>query len=109
MHIDDQSKEESPWSDEENDEEKTDKEGLLEVGDDHRDNRGKHVVVCAEELGEEDEDVQTVIAHSLADMVAKATTTTTYPSSSEASSSQVHDLAPQMAKLPTLVSDTTIQ
>lgn len=108
-HTSDPSTEESQKCDEGTNKEETDEEGILEEGDDQRDNRGKRVAASIVALDEEEEDIQIAIAYSLADMVTKATTTITQPSLGEASSSQVQDPTLQLAELPPLVADTTIQ
>nr|XP_009786147.1 PREDICTED: microtubule-associated protein RP/EB family member 1-like [Nicotiana sylvestris] len=103
VHIDEHSKEEFEGYEEENDE-----DGLLKEDEGQRDNRGKHIDISTETPDEEEAVVQTAIAHSIADMVAKDTPSTMQPSLGKGSISHLQDPALQLADLPLLVSSTAV-
>ncbi|XP_019263109.1 PREDICTED: uncharacterized protein LOC109240884 [Nicotiana attenuata] len=83
--------------------EETDEEALGEDTEGHQD-KGKQVAVFTRAEDEEEAAVQTAIAHSLADMVAKAHPSTIRPSLGEASSSQAPALASQQVEVPAIPS-----
>ncbi|XP_070014478.1 uncharacterized protein [Nicotiana sylvestris] len=105
VHIDIPSEEGSEETEGESDEgdsedEETDKDALVEDSEGHRD-KGKQVAASTIAQDEEEAAVQPAIAHSLADMVTKALSSTTQPSLGEARSSQAPDPASQQVEVPT--------
>jgi len=98
IHIDVPSNEESGDTEEsdkgDSRDEETDEEALGEDTKGHQD-KGKQVAVYTRAEDEEEAALQIAIAHSLADMVAKAHPSTTQPTPSEASNSQAPALASQ--------------
>ncbi|XP_070056879.1 uncharacterized protein [Nicotiana tomentosiformis] len=116
VHIDTPSEEDSGESEGESDDgatedEETDEEALAEETEGQRDYKGKQVASSTEDASTKaqvakEADVQKAIAHSLADMVARAHPATPQASLGESSSSQTPASSTQQ-KLPAPASETT--